>query len=220
MKESDLYQPLKQFLESQGYEVKGEVRECDVIAVRGTEDPVIVELKLSINLGVVLQAVDRLSMSSAVYVGVPISCSALKRQRRHIFKLFKMLGLGLILIDPHANSNGAQVLFDPGEYRPRKSKSRRERLLGEFAKRIGDPNTGGQEKRRGIMTFYRQRALRIAGFLQENGPSRVRDIAKELDDSKAGDILYKDVYGWFDRVSRGVYTISPRGTQEVPLWII
>ena len=50
MKESDLYPPLKQFLESQNYEVKGEVQDCDVLAVRGEEAPVIVELKLSLNL--------------------------------------------------------------------------------------------------------------------------------------------------------------------------
>ena len=47
MKEADLYLPLKRFLESQGYEVKGEVQDCDVLAVRGTEALVVVELKLT-----------------------------------------------------------------------------------------------------------------------------------------------------------------------------
>ena len=46
MKESDLYLPLKRFLESQNYEVKGEVQDCDVVAMRAKEAPVIVELKL------------------------------------------------------------------------------------------------------------------------------------------------------------------------------
>ena len=45
MQESDLYLPLKRFLESQNYEVKGEVHDCDTLAVRGKEDPVVVELK-------------------------------------------------------------------------------------------------------------------------------------------------------------------------------
>ena len=39
MKESDLYPPLKEFLEDQNYEVKGEVQDCDVLAVRGEEAP-------------------------------------------------------------------------------------------------------------------------------------------------------------------------------------
>ena len=66
MKESDLYLPLKRFLEAQNYEVKGEVQDCDVLAVRGDEVPVVVELKLSFNLNVVLQAVDRLSVTPKV----------------------------------------------------------------------------------------------------------------------------------------------------------
>jgi hypothetical protein len=31
--------------------------------------------------------------------------------------------------------------------------------------------------------------------------------------------MYRDVYGWFDRVSLGVYELSPRGKREIPLWI-
>ena len=71
MKESDLYLPLKRFLESQHYEVKGEVQDCDVLAVRGREAPVVVELKLSLNLEVILQAVERLALTSKVYIAFP-----------------------------------------------------------------------------------------------------------------------------------------------------
>jgi len=42
--ETDLYAPVKQFLEDLGYEVKSEVHDCDVVAVRQDQaDPVIVE---------------------------------------------------------------------------------------------------------------------------------------------------------------------------------
>jgi hypothetical protein len=112
-----------------------------------------------------------------------------------------------------------EVLIDPGEYRPRKSKHRQERLLGEFIKRVGDPNLGGTVKRKGIMTVYRQRALAIAGFLKTHGPTKASRIAQTLQDPKARDILYRNVYGWFDRVSRGVYGLSPRGTREIFLWV-
>ena len=54
MKESDLYAPVKTFLEGQGYAVKAEIGDCDVFAVRENEEPVVVELKLSLNLTVVL----------------------------------------------------------------------------------------------------------------------------------------------------------------------
>jgi len=162
MKESDLYLPLKRFLESQNYEVKGEVQDCDALAVRGKEAPVVVELKLSLNLNVVLQAVERLPLTPKVYIAIPKQCKILNRRRRHIIKLLRMLGLGLIVIDLDQETSGVKVLIDPGEYRPRKSKHRQERLLGEFMKRVGDPNLGGIEKRKGIMTVYRQRALAIA----------------------------------------------------------
>ncbi|MCP4188594.1 MAG: hypothetical protein GY763_13400 [Gammaproteobacteria bacterium] len=218
MKESDLYLPLKQFLESQDYEVKGEVQDCDVLAVRGEEVPIVVELKLSLNLNVVLQAVERLSLTSKVYIGIPKHCKILNRQHKQIIKLLRMLGLGLVVIDSNHGGGSVKVLLDPGEYRPRQSKHRQERLLGEFIKRVGDPNLGGTEKRKGIMTAYRQRALEIARFLEKQGPAKASHIAQTLQQPTARNILYKDVYGWFDRVSLGVYELSPRGKQENLLW--
>ena len=218
MKESDLYPPLKQFLESQNYVVKGEVQDCDVLAVRGEEAPVIVELKLSLNLNVILQAVERLSLTEKVYIGVPKQSKSLRRQRKQIIKLLRMLGLGLVVIDLEQARVQVDVVLDPGEYRPRKLKHRQERLLGEFIQRVGDPNLGGTEKRKGIMTAYRQRALIIARFLQEQGPTKASTIAQSVEDPKARDILYNNVYGWFERVSRGVYELSPRGENEISLW--
>ena len=216
MKESDLYLPIKRFLEAQGYEVKGEVKDCDVLAVRVEEDPVVVELKLSLNLDVVLQAVERLSLSSKVYIGVPKGIGVLKRRRRQAIKLLRMLGLGLLVVD-----NGATaVLLDPGEYKPRKSKHRQARLLGEFVRRVGDPNLGGTAKKKGIITAYRQRAVAICQFLEVNGPTKASHVAQSLTEPKARDILYRDVYGWFERTSRGVYKVSPRGKQEIRSWVL
>lgn len=218
MKESDLYLPLKRFLEIQNYEVKGEVQNCDVLAVRDSEAPVIVELKLSLNLDVVLQSVERLALTPKVYIGVPKQCKSLNRRRKQLFKLLKMLGLGLLVVDTKKESNKVEVLLDPAEYKPRKSKQRQERLLGEFASRVGDPNLGGIEKRNGTITAYRQKALAIALFLQQQGPTKAASIAQSLQEPKARNILYRNVYGWFDRVSLGVYDLSPRGKRETPLY--
>jgi hypothetical protein len=220
VKESNLYLPLKRFLEYQNYEVKGEVQDCDVLAIRLQEAPVIVELKLSLNLDVVLQAVDRLALTPKVYIGIPKKCKTLKRRRRHIVKLLRMLGLGLLVIDTDQKTGGVNVLLDPGEYKPRTSKYRRERLLGEFAKRVGDPNLGGTAKRQGIMTAYRQRAVAIGRFLQKQGPTKASVIAMILGEPKARDVLYRDVYGWFERVSLGVYELSPRGKEEIRLYAL
>ncbi len=219
MKESDLYLPLKRFLESQNYEVKGEVQNCDVLAVRGDETPVVVELKLTLNLDVILQAVARLALTAKVYIGVPGGCKALARRRKHIIKLLKMLGLGLVVIDSGQRARRTRVLLDPSEYRPRKSKYRQERLLEEFRKRVGDPNLGGTDNKTGTMTAYRQRALEIAQFLDQQGPTKAANIARTLQDPKARDVLYRDVYGWFDRATLGIYELSPRGKRELPGWL-
>src|SRR6266571_6147900 len=68
--EADLYPAVKDFLEKQGYTVKSEIRGCDVVALRDDEPPVIVELKLTFSLALLLQGIDRLSLTDRVYLAV------------------------------------------------------------------------------------------------------------------------------------------------------
>jgi hypothetical protein len=188
-------------LEAQGYEVKGEVTGCDVVGVRGDEPPVVVELKRAFGLALVLQGIDRLALTDAVYVAV----GTWPRRPGPIRRLCRRLGLGLIVV-----SHGqAEVVTDPVPYRPRKSRARTTRLLDEHRRRVGDPTTGGSV-RRPIMTAYRQEALRCAAHLQ-GGPARLRDLRATGDVPRAAGILQSNVYGWFERVERGVYALSPRG---------
>jgi len=219
MKESDLYLPLKQYLESQNYEVKGEVCDCDVVAIKEEEPPVIVELKLTLNLDVLLQGVDRLCLSSLIYIGIPKESKSFKKKRKLSLKLLKMLGFGLILID--VKSNKVEVLLDPCEYKPRKIKQKKEKLLGEFQSRIGDPNLGGMASKKGVLTSYRQKALKIALYLDKNQDKVIKAsiLSKELEEPKARDIMYKNFYGWFNNVSRGEYELTQKGKDEIKLWL-
>lgn len=220
MKESDLYLPVKQFLSAQQYEVKAEVQDCDVLAVRANEPPVIVELKLSFNIKVVLQAVERLALTPKVYIGISKKCSVLKRQRRAIIKLLKMLGIGLLVIEPDLTIGCVDVLIDPMVYKPRQSKHKKDRLLGEFMQLVGDPNIGGSSTGKGKMTAYRQRALAIGGYLRNNGSSKASDVAHHLIIPKAREILYNNVYGWFVRESFGRYGLSAKGKSDTMVWEI
>ena len=63
--ETSLYRPVKIFLEGLGFVVKGEVRDCDLVALKGDNLPVVVicELKLTFNLELILQGVDRATAS-------------------------------------------------------------------------------------------------------------------------------------------------------------
>lgn len=73
--ETDLYSPVKTWLERLGFEAKGEICGCDVVALRAGEKDalVVVELKTAFNLDLVLQAVDRMAACDEVWVAVPAS---------------------------------------------------------------------------------------------------------------------------------------------------
>jgi len=201
--ESDLYAPVKALLEGQGYSVKGEVRGCDVVAVRGGEPPLIVELKRAFGMALVLQGVRRLALSDAVYLAV----GAWPKNLRDVRKLCRRLGLGLMVV-VHER---VDILLDPAPYKPRKDQRRLGRLLGEHARRVGDPNRGGSSTKVPMMTAYRQEALRCAGLLARNGPMKVAALKVAAEAPKAALILRDDHYGWFERIERGIYGLTPQG---------
>jgi hypothetical protein len=208
--ESDLYAPVKALLEGQGYVVKGEVRGCDVVAVRGAETPVIVELKQTFGLALVLQGIDRLALTDRVYLAV----GQWPRQIRNVKKLCRRLGLGLLVV---AEAR-ADIVLDPLPYRPRLNKRRTGRLLGEHTRRVGDPNAGGSTTRVPLMTAYRQEAVRCARLLASNGPMKVAAMRATADVPNAAKILRHDYYGWFERVERGVYSLSPAGRRGLAMF--
>ncbi|MBI1776747.1 MAG: hypothetical protein HYR63_15485 [Proteobacteria bacterium] len=200
--EVELYLPVKRFLERQGYVVKGEVHDCDLVAVRAPDPPVVVELKLLFNLALVLQGVRRSELTDQVYLAVPAGAGARSGSSpydRDVKKLCRMLGLGLIAI---GLGGGIEVVLDPGPYRPRKSRWRIDGLLGEHARRIGDPNRGGST-RVPIVTAYRQEALRLALLLSRHGSMSIAAMRQAADVPNAATILQHDYYGWFQRVGRG-----------------
>ena len=51
-KETDLYEPIRAFLEEKGYQVQAEVKDCDIAAVKDGQ-LLIVELKKAFNLKLV-----------------------------------------------------------------------------------------------------------------------------------------------------------------------
>lgn len=208
MVETDLYAPVKRHLEAQGYAVKAEVRGCDVVGVRGDEPPLIVELKQSFTLTLIHQAIDRLAVTDHVYVAIARPARGISAPAQ---KLCRRLGIGLIIV---TRAGSVEVLADPTPYRPRADKRRRGLLLKEFNARSGDPNIGGST-RKPLMTAYRQDALRCAGHLAVNGPTRARDVKTATAVDRAANIFRANVYGWFHRVERGVFALTPAGREAV-----
>jgi hypothetical protein len=204
MPETDLYLPVKRYLEIQGYTVKAEVKGCDVVAVRGGEIPVIVELKQSLTLALLYQAVDRLTIAEHVYI-------AIHRPKRGVtgdaLKLCRRLGLGFIVVSA---AGSVEVLADSLPYTPRPNTKKRGLLLKEFNARTGDPNIGGST-RKPLMTAYRQDAMKCAAHLKAHGPTRIRDVKSATAVDRAAAIFRDNVYGWFEKIDRGVYGLSDAG---------
>ena len=207
MRETELYEPIKRFLEQQGYEVKAEIGAADVVAVRGDEPPLIVETKTAFSLSLFHQGIARQAITDAVYIAVPAGRGvAFRKALQRNLRLCRRLGLGLITVGPRAPR--VQVHADPAPYQPRRSKRKTRQLLGEFARRVGDPNVGGAT-RQGLVTAYRQEAMRCATFLSEHGATKAALVAKGSRVPHARRIMADNHYGWFQRVGTGIYDLTP-----------
>ncbi|MGE0852780.1 MAG: DUF2161 domain-containing phosphodiesterase [Hyphomicrobiaceae bacterium] len=212
--ESTLYLPVKRFLEKMGFEVKGEICGCDLVALRGGEPAAVVigELKLSFTLDLVLQAVDRTAASDEVWLAVRASRRGRGRESdARVKKLCRFLGFGLLAVTA---TGKVEVIVEPVPWRPRRDAKRRSRIVDEHRRRQGDPASGGST-RLPIMTAYRQQALACAAALAE-APARPRELKINVPD--APKILLRNVYGWFVRVERGVYALSDAGKAALVRW--
>jgi hypothetical protein len=204
MREADLYPPLKAWLEGQGYTVKAEIGACDIMARRGDEPAVVVEMKLTFSLQLVMQGVARQGLFDHVYLAVPVN-KGWKLRYRDIIALCRRLSLGLLGVGP----NGIEAHLDPAPYAPRLRAKPAARLLREFDRRVGDPNEGGMTAVSKV-TAYRQDAIRCALHLRA-GPCKAAHVARATGVARAGVQLRDDHYGWFERVSLGIYQLTPKG---------
>lgn len=212
--ETTLYLPIKGFLEAAGYSVKGEIAGCDLVGLSPDEPPVVVicELKLSFNLELILQAVDRAAASDEVWIAARVSAKGKGRESDRRYRdLCRRLGFGMLSV---SDNGTVDVVVSPVALMPRKNPRKRSRLVNEHKKRKGDPALGGST-RSPIMTAYRQQALACAAALQA-GPLRPRDL-KPVTPS-AATILRGNVYGWFERIDRGIYGLTATGAEALIRW--
>jgi hypothetical protein len=216
MKESDLYAPIKAHFEAQGYEVKGEVGAADVMARRGAEPAVIIELKLAFSLTLFHQALERLKLVDDVYIAVlrPEGKAGMKRLKANL-TLCRRLGLGLLTLRPR--DFFVEQHCAPGPYAPRKNLRKAKRIIKAFDRLEGDPNEGGAT-RHGLVTGYRQDALKCATYLAHTGPEKGAIVARATGVPPATALMRNNVYGWFEKVETGVYALTPAGRKGLEDW--
>ena len=211
--ETDLYSPVKTWLEKARLQLRARSAGCDVVALRAGEKDalVVVELKTAFNLDLVPQAVDRMAACDEVWVAVPASRGGRGR-----------------------SATGASTNCAGGRRRPHDRFAdglrRTDRRAGtvEAARRQQAPfphhggasPSPGRSRARGstrtkIMTAYRQQALACAAAMIEC-PRRPRDLKLEFPD--APKILQGNVYGWFSASERGIYGLTPAGRAALETW--
>ncbi|BCP52790.1 hypothetical protein K32_14070 [Kaistia sp. 32K] len=210
MAETDLYLPLKAFMEGAGYVVKGEVNGCDLVGVREGEPPILVvcEMKLAFNLELVLQGVNRATISDEVWLAARASKGKGREHDARFRNLCRRLGFGLIAVSA---SGTVDVIIAPFAQAPRRDPKRRSRLLDEHKRRVGDPQIGGG-RGKPIMTAYRQDCILCATSLL-SGPQSPKQLKTLVE--RAPTILRSNVYGWFVRESRGIYGLTELGRAAV-----
>ncbi len=221
-RETELYLPIKHFFVKQGYEVKSEVRHCDLVGVKHNEnEPLIIEIKKTFNLALLLQGIERQKLSSNVYVAVERNRAkkgAANQRWSELIVLCERLGLGLITVTFYKTKSPlVEILCKPvvsvTTVTPRKG-SRRERLVRELAERSGDYNLGGSTGVK-LVTAYREKALRVAQALGAREGISPRELREQSGVASTATIMQANYYGWFERIARGSYRLTDAGKQAL-----
>ena len=207
MKEVDMYKPLKKFLKAKGYTVHSEVESVDVMAQKGDE-VLIVEMKTSFNLQLIYQLIERLKITDEVYAYVPLGKGGRwPKTYKKMCALLRRLNCGLLTLDQHTRKQ-VVLEFEPAPFKSRKNYTKKKLALKEFEGRSIDLNKGGSTREL-LFTAYKEKAIRIAMYLFEHGPSSTKEIREKLDIGKTVDVLNKNYQRWFERSSHGVYQLTP-----------
>ncbi len=218
MKETELSKPLELWLTKQGYTVSCEVKNCDIVA-RKEDELVIIELKTRFSLDLVYQAVNRKTMTESVYVAVPVlpgkkTIPKLKEIRKLLFRL----EVGLILVRFLKTKTRVEIVSHPGNYNPRKAVKKRKAIIREIDGRYSELNIGGSTNMDQRVSAYKQQALICAWLLEKNGNMTPASIVKSGGGSKTQQILSGNIYGWFDKISRGLYSLNPAGKAALNIY--
>jgi hypothetical protein len=236
--ETELYAPVKSFFTGRGYEVKAEVRGCDLVAYRADQDgPIIVEMKKTFTLPLLLQGIDRQKTSAAVWLAIERNRTkkgAHNQRFTELTALCRRLNLGFLTVTFYKTKSPViDVWCEPaGTVTPAsriddavhaaesmqpyqlassgRRKSGAAKLMKEFMARSGDYNIGGSTKHK-LVTAYREKAIQCALALSCHGQSSPKQVRDWTNCPTAATVLRSNYYGWFIHVSKGIYDLAPAG---------
>ena len=209
--EADLYNPIRALLADQGFTVRGEVKGCDIAA---TKDDLlwVVEMKLSANLTLIYQALERQTATDWVFVAIPRPKKANDGNYVKLKRLLIKLELGLITVALDSPARFAEIILFPTG-RADKTNKKAETLRREIAGRTAD-TTGGSKG--AVNTAYRERCVRIACLLAHHGDLSAKELVNNHGCEKdAASILRTNHYNWYTKIARGRFALTPAGQAYV-----
>ena len=212
-KETDLYEPIRAFLEEEGYQVQAEVKNCDIAAMKDGQ-LVIVELKKAFNLKLVYQGLERQSLTDQVFVAIPRPKKGARETAwKDMLKLLKRLELGLLTVALDSPLQTVDVVLEPSDSLAWKNRKKREKVQAELENRQVDGNVGGMTRRK-IMTAFREKSIRLACLLEKEGQVSLASLRECGMEDYVG-ILSRNYDKWFKRVEKGVYALSEKGQEAL-----
>lgn len=210
MKETQLYEPIKDYLLKNGYNVQAEVKNCDIACIFENK-LIIVEMKKSFNLKLLYQAMDRKAFADKVFVAINRPKNFRKKEVKHMLKILENMDIGLITVALDSPLKTVEIVLEPQD-KPLKRKTRRRTIvLNEIERRNLNTNIGGSTKKENILTAYREQVIFLACALNKIEKGSPSNIKKQFNIQNASYILQNNHYGYFDRIERGVYTLSKKG---------
>jgi len=213
IKESDLYEPISAFLKENNFVVRGEVKNCDMMAVMG-ERIVIVELKKSFQLKLVYQALERQALSDEVYVAIPRPIGQNTKAWKSMMKLLTRLDIGLFTVALDSPIQTVDVILSPKSNPAWKNNKKMKALEKEFSGRSADRNLGGIHQKK-IITAYRERVISLCCLLDNLKQASLKELRELGFSAKELSVLSANYEGKFERVQKGVYRLTALGQETL-----
>ncbi len=211
MKEYELFPVLKEHFVAQGYKVNAEVKDCDMTAVKDDE-LIIIEMKTSLNITVLYQALERKKLSPNVYIAIPRPKRDYRKTKLKMKNLITKLDLGLIVID--VVNRGLEVLVHP-QVNPtqRINSNKKAKLVSEINNRSVDENIGGKNKTK-ILTAYKELGIALCVVINIEEEVDTNTLREKYGfDIKTTKYLHTNFFRWYKKVGKGTYQLTKEGKE-------
>ncbi len=225
-RESDLAPIAGDWLRNQGYDIRSEVHNIDIVGRNQDGLFHAVELKKSFNIDVLSQGLrgQRWAGEATIVVPQPPGRGlVVSRKIEDWVRICRGLSLGLCIVKAAAGG-GLEIVWKVVGVRV--SPGRKDMLKffeKEFSGRSEDRNTAGMPGTR-LHTAYSEKAMRIARWLIDHAltagsltPCHCSDVAKGTGYSDARSLMYNGYKGYFARHGNGQYGLNPAILKDVSL---